>query len=300
MMMAKDEKFEGFFNMRMIITIVLAIVIISSGVLGYNYLSKSQDPFPGPGTVAKVGDRVAINYTGSFEDGTIFDTSILEVAEDDALYPKALSFSDKQTYQPLTFTIGSGEVIKGFENGVLDLGIGQTITIIVPPEDGYGDTDPNLIDEISLVTEVPMFMYGMNSTIFRDTYGIDAVAGMTITDVVWGWNSLVYFVDEAAGEINIRYEPAIGDIIDYNGVWESEVIGIDSSSNGGVIILKHLLEPSDAFKVHGTNNKGEDFIITEVDLDAGTAKMDRNKEVVGKTLIFKITLENIIEESVSA
>ena len=293
--MAKGENPEGFFNVRMIITIVLAIVIIASGVLGYNYLSNSQDEFPGPEVVAKMGDQVAINYTGSFEDGTVFDTSMIDVAEDDVIYPKALSFSEKLAYQPLIFTIGSGEVIKGFDNGALNLGVGQTITITVPPEDGYGDPDPNLIVEIDLVEKLPLFTASMNITDFENTYFLNAVVGTTIVEENWGWDTTVYFVNEDTKQVTLKYEPKIGDIIDYNGAWESEVIDIDSSINGGEITIRHLLKDSDANKIYHESEYGP-FIVVDVDNDAGIATIDYNREVVGKTLIFKITLEDIIED----
>ena len=292
--MAKGETTEGFFNTRMIITIVLAIVIITSGVLGYKYLSRSQDPFQGPETLAETGDKVAINYTGSFEDGTVFDTSLLEVAEDDNIYPKALSFTEKSVYKPLIFIVGNGDVIKGFDDGVMGLGIGQTRTIIVPPEDGYGDADPNLIVKIDLEEKLPLFTTDVNITDFRDVYSLDPVVGTTVFEENWGWNAVVYFVNEDTGQITLKHEPKIGDVIDYNGAWESEVIGIDSSSNGGEITIRHLLKDSDANNIYHEGGEGA-FIVVDVDTAAGTATLDYNREVVGKTLIFKITLEEIIE-----
>ncbi len=291
--MAKGETNEGFFNTRMIITIVLAIVIITSGVLGYKYLSKSQNPFQGPEMEAKLGDKVAINYTGSFEDGTIFDTSFMEVAQDDNVYPKALSFSEKGVYKPLVFIVGNGDVIKGFDDGVLGLGIGQTRTITVPPEDGYGDSDPNLIVEINLEEKLPLFTTDLNITDFKEIYSIDPVVGSSVVENNWGWNAVVYFVNEDTGLVTLKHEPEIGEVIDYNGAWESEVIGIDSSSNE--ITIRHLLKDSDANRIYHEEDNGA-FIVVDVDTAGGTATLDYNRQVVGKTLIFKITLVEIIED----
>lgn len=292
--MAKDETTEGFFNMRMIITIVLAIVIITTGVLGYNYISKAQDPFPGPEMMAKAGDKVAINYTGSFEDGTVFDTSIQEVAEDDILFPKAQSFTEKSSYQPLVFILGNGDVIKGFDKGVMDLGVGQTKTIIVPPEDGYGDADPNLILDIDLEEKAPLFTNDINITDFKNLYSVNPVVGTSVVEDFWGWDAVVYFVNEDTDQVTLKHEPKIGDVIDYLGMWESEITNIDSSSNGGEITIRHLLEESDANTIYNDIELGPFFVI-DVDTTAGTATLDYNREVVGKTLIFKITLEEIIE-----
>lgn len=70
--------------------------------------------------VVKKGDIVVLHYTGVLEDGTKFDSSI-----------------DRN--QPFQFTVGVGQVIKGFDNGVLGMKVGEKKKIIIKPEDGYGD-----------------------------------------------------------------------------------------------------------------------------------------------------------------
>jgi len=67
---------------------------------------------------AKEGDIVKVHYTGKLEDGTVFDTS------------------EEQT--PLEFTIGSGQIIPGFEQAVVGMEPGETKTATVPPEEAYG------------------------------------------------------------------------------------------------------------------------------------------------------------------
>jgi len=75
----------------------------------------------------KPGDLVSVNYIGTFDDGEIFDQS------DGKL---------------LTFTVGDHEVIPGFENAVLGMGIGDKKDIKLQPEEAYGLLDSNLILEI--------------------------------------------------------------------------------------------------------------------------------------------------------
>ncbi len=67
---------------------------------------------------AKMNDTVAVHYTGSFADGTTFDSSV-----------------DRE---PLEFTIGQGMVIPGFENGIVGMTEGESKKISIPAEDAYG------------------------------------------------------------------------------------------------------------------------------------------------------------------
>jgi len=78
----------------------------------------------------KNGDTVSVNYTGRLEDGTIFDTSLMEGRT------------------PLQVTLGQGQLIKGFENGLIDMTKGQTKTIEIEHTDAYGDVMEEMIIEI--------------------------------------------------------------------------------------------------------------------------------------------------------
>jgi FKBP-type peptidyl-prolyl cis-trans isomerase SlpA len=84
----------------------------------------------------KNGDSVSVNYTGRLEDGTIFDTSLQEGRE------------------PLKTTLGQGQLIPGFENGLMGMSIGEKKTIEIAPKDAYGEVNPQMISEVSL-NQVP-------------------------------------------------------------------------------------------------------------------------------------------------
>lgn len=68
---------------------------------------------------AKQGDVVHIHYTGKLDDGTVFDTS-----------------ADRE---PLSFTIGEGAVIPGFENAVAGMAPDEEKTVRIKPDDAYGE-----------------------------------------------------------------------------------------------------------------------------------------------------------------
>lgn len=82
----------------------------------------------------KHGDQVSVHYTGKLADGSIFDTSVGE--------------------EPLVFTIGEGEIIDGFEEGVLSMSVGEKKTIIIEPEKAYGYPHEDMIIEVPL-SEMP-------------------------------------------------------------------------------------------------------------------------------------------------
>ncbi len=73
----------------------------------------------------QAGNTVLVHYTGRLEDGTVFDSS--------------------QGSQPLRFTLGAEQVIPGFENAVLALEPGQSRTVTLSPEDGYGPRRDDLV-----------------------------------------------------------------------------------------------------------------------------------------------------------
>jgi peptidylprolyl isomerase len=79
----------------------------------------------------QVGDTVIVNYTGRLEDGTIFDSSLNEGRE------------------PLTSTLGQGQLISGFEDGLIDMVVGETKTIEIEPENAYGNYQSEMITIVS-------------------------------------------------------------------------------------------------------------------------------------------------------
>lgn len=87
-------------------------------------------------TKIKNGDNVSVHYTGRLEDGSVFDTSLAEGRE------------------PLTVTLGQGQLIPGFENGLIEMTIGEMKTIEIEPESAYGEVNPQLMSEIPL-SQVP-------------------------------------------------------------------------------------------------------------------------------------------------
>ena len=74
----------------------------------------------GTGREAKAGDEVAVHYTGTLDDGTTFDSSA-------------------KRNKPITFVLGSGRVIKGWDQGIEGMKVGGLRRLTIPPELGYGE-----------------------------------------------------------------------------------------------------------------------------------------------------------------
>ena len=82
----------------------------------------TKDEVYGTGDVATAGNRVVVNYTGHFVDGRVFDSSVTRG-------------------EPFQFVLGSGQVIKGWDEGIVGMKVGGKRTISIPPELGYGAND---------------------------------------------------------------------------------------------------------------------------------------------------------------
>jgi FKBP-type peptidyl-prolyl cis-trans isomerase len=86
----------------------------------------------GNGAVAAKGKRAHVNYVGTLLDGTLFDTSIEKVAQEhDAWNPQ-------RQYIPLAYTVGVGEMIRGWDNAVEGMRVGTKATLIIPSNMAYG------------------------------------------------------------------------------------------------------------------------------------------------------------------
>ncbi len=96
----------------------------------------------------KNGDYVEVNYTGRLEDGTVFDSSVKEIAK------KAGTYDPDREYEPLGFTVGEGMLIDGFEKGVLGMELGEKKEIKIPPEQAYGTGGNHPLAGKTLIFEI--------------------------------------------------------------------------------------------------------------------------------------------------
>lgn len=107
------------------------------------------------------GDNVTVDYVGTYDNGTIFDTSIATIAQEAGIYESSY------TYEPISFISGSGEIFATIDNGTLGMKIGETKNITLTPAEGYGEYNASLIQPVplSILTENNITPY-VNDTLY--------------------------------------------------------------------------------------------------------------------------------------
>jgi FKBP-type peptidyl-prolyl cis-trans isomerase len=143
-------------NMNIALAVVICLAL--AGVLIFisinNKTNMSNDiktgEFTGNGTItgekriAESGDTVSMNYTGRLENGTVFDSNV---------DPKF------NHVEPFVFTLGAGQVIAGWDKGIVGIKVGEKKTLTIPPQDAYGANgipgvippDSTLIFDVELI-----------------------------------------------------------------------------------------------------------------------------------------------------
>ena len=77
---------------------------------------------------AQVGDKVSVHYVGKLNDGRVFDSS--------------------KEREPLEFTVGSDQLISGFDTALVGMKEGGQKVVVLPPDQAYGEHDPELVKEV--------------------------------------------------------------------------------------------------------------------------------------------------------
>ncbi|WP_323036335.1 peptidylprolyl isomerase [Pararhodobacter sp.] len=90
-------------------------------------------------TQAKAGDTVQIHYTGTLSDGSVFDSS--------------------EGRDPLSFTLGSGQIIPGLDAAIDGMAVGEQKTVTIPADQAYGAHNPDAVQAIprdQIPPEIPV------------------------------------------------------------------------------------------------------------------------------------------------
>jgi len=231
------------------------------------------------------GYEVKVGYVGTHEDGEVFDEG------------------------NISFSVGGGQVIPGFEEAVIGMEVGQKKTVLIPPEKAYGPYNPEMIDYVELVqvgdrvndierfVEIPAAAFpqyfGKNPiegdvvessgiefevSVKGETVTLETLldVGETVDNPNAGWKSTVIEVGDEM--IKVRHDPLPGHIIQH-------ALGpISVSTTEDKLILEY--EPN-----YGESVQGPYGLSKVLEHNSTHFKVDHNHELAGKTLTFEIEIQ---------
>ena len=287
--------------MKKILILFLAALILFSGCIGEKTVKK--------------GDTISVDYTGSLEDGKVFDTNIESVAKQHDII--------KPEYVPLKFKVGEPGMIEGFDEGVVGMKVGETKTLTIKPEKAYGMPKPEMISAIDIIqnmSAITTFSKVMNISLeqFESTYGPDHNKSDTV--VIPGTN-INMIVQNISDSVSLSYDLKVGfQIFQENAPWNMTVVKIDNKN----VTIKPSVKKNDVIQfqldqfqktpwnttvigVTDDNITLRHNAIPETKVDGMYGSMivrfnetkftiDENHELAGKTLIFNVTLVSIDTE----
>jgi FKBP-type peptidyl-prolyl cis-trans isomerase SlyD len=226
------------------------------------------------GQKIEVGDVVTVHYVGRLDDGSVFDTTLREIAENTAV-PKTSTFTPRMVYAPFKFRVGAGEVISGFDEGVAGMKEGEEKEITISPEEGYGSWNEDFTETYPRIQTVDVF----------ESVPMDELSGET---------GLTQFVKNTT--IPWRYwEARIVTITPDLVILKNEVSDITINTEIGPLEIKRetgtitmTLTPSLDAVIDTRYGPARVSFVNETDF-----VLDYNHPFAGKTLIFTITVESI-------
>ncbi len=126
--------------MRGVLLLGLALLLLGcpSQQAGANVTANASG---GIELVVANGDTVAVDYLGTLDNGTVFDTSIREEAVKGGL-------PLRPSYSPLVFGVGAGQMIAGFDKAVVGMKVGETKSVHLQPSEAYGEKRTDLVVSI--------------------------------------------------------------------------------------------------------------------------------------------------------
>ncbi len=98
-----------------------------------NYLEAQNNVTKDDSATVQSGNTIVVDYIGRLADGTVFDTSVESVAKECGVYNEARNYSEG-----LEFTAGAGQVVAGFDEGVIGMSLNETKTIEMTSDKAYG------------------------------------------------------------------------------------------------------------------------------------------------------------------
>lgn len=235
---------------------IIAVIAALAGVLIFTmpgYIKPAGEP-------VKEGDLVHILYTGWLKNGSVFDSG------------------------NITFKAGGGEVIKGVDEAVVGMKIGEEKTVTVEPDKAYGYYDENKIFDIPLVNEMNR-TESTTISVFNMTFGEEPVLNKSYRLEGMVWDTRVISIQNDT--VKLLHEPQDGMTFErkdmMGNVYATATVNIEGEK---LIITIHPIRGRTIATAYGTGKV--------VDMNETYMKLDFNHPLASETLTFEITLLNSV------
>jgi len=267
--------------------------------------------YDGGGKTVKVGDLASANYIVKLEDGTVYDTTYEAMAKEKGIY------NPDRPYGPANFTVSTGMMIEGLEEGVVGMKEGETKTLVIPPKTAYGPVNESLVERMPIEEEMPYkhsFLRRITTSLseFEQWFGKNHTVGESLFVPSAGYH--ISLLSMNATHVTVSYELKEGDVFKSSkGNWNLTVLEVGDEN---ITTAPDFLE-SDTIQIYkyywnSTVINVSDNVVTVshnpipdiefTDIFGFTTKThfsdteiikDHNHPLAGKTLIFKVTVEEI-------
>ncbi len=254
------------FNQKNVVRLILIALVVFGIFVALN-----------PKTV-QAGDTVTVDYVVEDQRGIVVDTSLEYIAKESSIYTLG------KTYTPLTFTLGAGEVIEGFEQAVAEMVVGEEKIVVIPEELAYGRVDTKLFlhdqpKEIKIDREMRLLIEE-----YEEVFQRAPKVGEIINLESFGWEMEV---SEITGQtVILTNNLQVGDEVTLQGTnWKSTVTAIEDTK----IVVKQNPEMYDVMYMV-TEGGPLSFRVIQVKEDTFT--IDANHPLAGHDLTFHIYLRD--------
>ncbi len=231
---------------------------------------------------AKANDTVFVDYSLWVENGTLYATSIESVARAAGIYRPGA------TYSPMNFTIGKDQVIKGFEQAVIGMKVGDEKNVTVLPADAYGDYDVSAQEAASETYSLPRVEPVPLGQFMAAFPNFNASENQTID--MGGFNATVLAVTNET--VTIRSDPEVNQSLPRPASAIPEVV---ANVTDTLIIVKRV--PQAGMFYLWTDASGTTQLAQVKWVRDGVVMLDYNPPLAGHTLNFTIKLVSIANSS---
>lgn len=201
------------------------------------------------------GSAVSMDYVGFLESNQVFDTSMWSVAsmglDKWPDFENGTANRNPLDFNPLSLTIGTGQVIKGWELGLQNMSLGQSKALIIPPELAYG----RFFDQVVNLTETQAIYNTTTVGSFTVAYGQAPVVEGQYKHPTFGWTVRVADIDNVTQEVvlqnlpelNHTYTPygvnaTVSNISSVSGMFDVHYTPLDGQSTATVLDQGEVVE----------------------------------------------------------